>query len=215
MLSDFLIQWSLSPQGKGKGKATAAQEPQDSQNDPQTLKVPKYRTLDVFSGCGGLSEGFHQAGKRLFSATQTGLACSLRFSIRYWKCHLFFFKVWPRLCGPSRCGSRQHRPSGSTTPEPPCSPRTATSCSSWSCRERRRTLSARSFLRRATWRCCVEDRPAKASVGWTASTLAPTPNSRTRSSSLISGWFLASRPSEIYCNGALSTEGDFHHSHLK
>ncbi|NXC34777.1 DNMT1 methyltransferase, partial [Campylorhamphus procurvoides] len=25
------------------------------------LKVPKLRTLDVFSGCGGLSEGFHQA----------------------------------------------------------------------------------------------------------------------------------------------------------
>lgn len=25
--------------------------------------MSKYRTLDVFSGCGGLSEGFHQAGK--------------------------------------------------------------------------------------------------------------------------------------------------------
>uniref|UniRef100_A0A673C4R3 DNA (cytosine-5)-methyltransferase 1 n=1 Tax=Sphaeramia orbicularis TaxID=375764 RepID=A0A673C4R3_9TELE len=52
--------------GKGKGKAangvSAAQETQDSQNEPQPSKVPKYRTLDVFSGCGGLSEGFHQAG---------------------------------------------------------------------------------------------------------------------------------------------------------
>ncbi|KFV99448.1 DNA (cytosine-5)-methyltransferase 1, partial [Fulmarus glacialis] len=28
------------------------------------LKLPKLRTLDVFSGCGGLSEGFHQAGER-------------------------------------------------------------------------------------------------------------------------------------------------------
>uniref|UniRef100_A0A8D3EAM3 DNA (cytosine-5)-methyltransferase n=1 Tax=Scophthalmus maximus TaxID=52904 RepID=A0A8D3EAM3_SCOMX len=46
---------------KGKGKSSTAQEPQDSQNEPQAPKVPKYRTLDVFSGCGGLSEGFHQA----------------------------------------------------------------------------------------------------------------------------------------------------------
>uniref|UniRef100_A0A673YB15 DNA (cytosine-5)-methyltransferase n=1 Tax=Salmo trutta TaxID=8032 RepID=A0A673YB15_SALTR len=41
--------------GKGKGKGNYYQEPQDP-------KVPKLRTLDVFSGCGGLSEGFHQAG---------------------------------------------------------------------------------------------------------------------------------------------------------
>uniref|UniRef100_A0A8D2KUZ8 DNA (cytosine-5)-methyltransferase n=1 Tax=Varanus komodoensis TaxID=61221 RepID=A0A8D2KUZ8_VARKO len=34
--------------GKGKGKSTE-------------LKPPKLRSLDVFSGCGGLSEGFHQA----------------------------------------------------------------------------------------------------------------------------------------------------------
>lgn len=50
------------PKGKGKGKASAAQEAQDCQTEP-TLRMPKYRTLDVFSGCGGLSEGFHQAGK--------------------------------------------------------------------------------------------------------------------------------------------------------
>lgn len=45
--------------GKGKGKA-ALQESQDQ--EPQEQTVPKLRTLDVFSGCGGLSEGFHQAG---------------------------------------------------------------------------------------------------------------------------------------------------------
>lgn len=58
-------------QGKGKGKAAAAaaQETQDAQNEPQAPKVSKYRTLDVFSGCGGLSEGFHQAGKYLSHAT--------------------------------------------------------------------------------------------------------------------------------------------------
>lgn len=54
--------YETSHKGKGKGKAPAAQEAPDSQTDA-ALKVPKYRTLDVFSGCGGLSEGFHQAGK--------------------------------------------------------------------------------------------------------------------------------------------------------
>uniref|UniRef100_A0A667WAZ9 DNA (cytosine-5)-methyltransferase n=1 Tax=Myripristis murdjan TaxID=586833 RepID=A0A667WAZ9_9TELE len=48
--------------GKGKGKASVPQETQDLPNETETSKVPKYRTLDVFSGCGGLSEGFHQAG---------------------------------------------------------------------------------------------------------------------------------------------------------
>uniref|UniRef100_A0A3B3ZA64 DNA (cytosine-5)-methyltransferase 1 n=1 Tax=Periophthalmus magnuspinnatus TaxID=409849 RepID=A0A3B3ZA64_9GOBI len=48
--------------GKGKGKGAAAQEAQESQSGTQEIKLPKYRTLDVFSGCGGLSEGFHQAG---------------------------------------------------------------------------------------------------------------------------------------------------------
>uniref|UniRef100_A0A8B9R729 DNA (cytosine-5)-methyltransferase n=1 Tax=Astyanax mexicanus TaxID=7994 RepID=A0A8B9R729_ASTMX len=45
--------------GKGKGKASSQDVPEQ---EAQELKVPKLRTLDVFSGCGGLSEGFHQAG---------------------------------------------------------------------------------------------------------------------------------------------------------
>lgn len=93
----------------------------------------------------------------------------------------------PKPCGPSRCGSLPLRPSGSTTPAARCSPRTATSCWSWSCPERRQTLWARSCLRRATWRCCAADLPAKASAEWTASTLALTRLSRTRSWCLISG----------------------------
>lgn len=54
-----MLQLCLSA-GKGKGKA-ASQESQDM--EPQETSFPKLRTLDVFSGCGGLSEGFHQAGR--------------------------------------------------------------------------------------------------------------------------------------------------------
>uniref|UniRef100_A0A663DQ14 DNA (cytosine-5)-methyltransferase n=1 Tax=Aquila chrysaetos chrysaetos TaxID=223781 RepID=A0A663DQ14_AQUCH len=46
--------------GKGKGKSSVSCE--QSEQEPAELKLPKLRTLDVFSGCGGLSEGFHQAG---------------------------------------------------------------------------------------------------------------------------------------------------------
>uniref|UniRef100_A0A8B9TKH1 DNA (cytosine-5)-methyltransferase n=1 Tax=Anas platyrhynchos TaxID=8839 RepID=A0A8B9TKH1_ANAPL len=45
--------------GKGKGECLGGWV---SEQEPAELKLPKLRTLDVFSGCGGLSEGFHQAG---------------------------------------------------------------------------------------------------------------------------------------------------------
>uniref|UniRef100_A0A3P8WZJ4 DNA (cytosine-5)-methyltransferase n=1 Tax=Cynoglossus semilaevis TaxID=244447 RepID=A0A3P8WZJ4_CYNSE len=48
--------------GKGKGKYLTEIMFPESQTGPQPPKMSKYRTLDVFSGCGGLSEGFHQAG---------------------------------------------------------------------------------------------------------------------------------------------------------
>lgn len=63
MGTEILINSSSCTPGKGKGKSSAAQEQQGSHPQPQTPKMSKYRTLDVFSGCGGLSEGFHQAGK--------------------------------------------------------------------------------------------------------------------------------------------------------
>eukprot|EP00057_Strongylocentrotus_purpuratus_P012708 XP_011667182.1 PREDICTED: DNA (cytosine-5)-methyltransferase PliMCI isoform X1 [Strongylocentrotus purpuratus] len=47
--------------GKGKGKAkgkTEKQEEKESTDNP----FHKLKCLDVFAGCGGLSEGFHQAG---------------------------------------------------------------------------------------------------------------------------------------------------------
>uniref|UniRef100_A0A8C3KF53 DNA (cytosine-5)-methyltransferase n=1 Tax=Calidris pygmaea TaxID=425635 RepID=A0A8C3KF53_9CHAR len=48
--------------GKGKGKGKSSVTCEQSEQEPAELKLPKLRTLDVFSGCGGLSEGFHQAG---------------------------------------------------------------------------------------------------------------------------------------------------------
>uniref|UniRef100_A0A4W4H127 DNA (cytosine-5)-methyltransferase 1 n=1 Tax=Electrophorus electricus TaxID=8005 RepID=A0A4W4H127_ELEEL len=52
---------SVVHKGKGKGKGKGKAPSQEVQ-EPQELKVSNLRTLDVFSGCGGLSEGFHQAG---------------------------------------------------------------------------------------------------------------------------------------------------------
>ncbi|XP_006987092.3 DNA (cytosine-5)-methyltransferase 1 isoform X3 [Peromyscus maniculatus bairdii] len=48
--------------GKGKGKGKAKCQVSEPREPETTIKLPKLRTLDVFSGCGGLSEGFHQAG---------------------------------------------------------------------------------------------------------------------------------------------------------
>ncbi|KAL1781550.1 DNA (cytosine-5)-methyltransferase 1 [Sigmodon hispidus] len=48
--------------GKGKGKGKAKCQVPEPREPETTIKLPKLRTLDVFSGCGGLSEGFHQAG---------------------------------------------------------------------------------------------------------------------------------------------------------
>ncbi|KAM4889230.1 DNA (cytosine-5)-methyltransferase 1 [Thomomys bottae] len=48
--------------GKGKGRSKVKSPTQESSEPEVELKLPKLRTLDVFSGCGGLSEGFHQAG---------------------------------------------------------------------------------------------------------------------------------------------------------
>uniref|UniRef100_A0A8D2J8K6 DNA (cytosine-5)-methyltransferase n=1 Tax=Varanus komodoensis TaxID=61221 RepID=A0A8D2J8K6_VARKO len=45
--------------GKSKGKSSGAAE--HNEVEATELKPPKLRSLDVFSGCGGLSEGFHQA----------------------------------------------------------------------------------------------------------------------------------------------------------
>ncbi|KAM6475712.1 DNA (cytosine-5)-methyltransferase 1 [Liasis olivaceus] len=50
--------------GKGKGKSKGKSSGTSEYCEPEAamMKPPKLRTLDVFSGCGGLSEGFHQAG---------------------------------------------------------------------------------------------------------------------------------------------------------
>ncbi|XP_045146253.1 DNA (cytosine-5)-methyltransferase 1 isoform X3 [Echinops telfairi] len=48
--------------GKGKGKGRTRSQASEAAEPEVEVKVQKLRTLDVFSGCGGLSEGFHQAG---------------------------------------------------------------------------------------------------------------------------------------------------------
>ncbi|XP_077185875.1 DNA (cytosine-5)-methyltransferase 1 isoform X2 [Paroedura picta] len=47
--------------GKGKSKMKSSGVSEPSELEAPEVKPPKLRTLDVFSGCGGLSEGFHQA----------------------------------------------------------------------------------------------------------------------------------------------------------
>ncbi|XP_060107963.1 DNA (cytosine-5)-methyltransferase 1 [Heteronotia binoei] len=47
--------------GKGKSKVKSSGASEPSELEAPEMKPPKLRTLDVFSGCGGLSEGFHQA----------------------------------------------------------------------------------------------------------------------------------------------------------
>uniref|UniRef100_A0A8C0IYS0 DNA (cytosine-5)-methyltransferase n=1 Tax=Chelonoidis abingdonii TaxID=106734 RepID=A0A8C0IYS0_CHEAB len=47
---------------KGKGKGKGKGKSKSCRQEAAEVKLPKLRTLDVFSGCGGLSEGFHQAG---------------------------------------------------------------------------------------------------------------------------------------------------------
>lgn len=62
------LNWSVGKGGKG-GKSSSKFKSSVTEKKPNTQPMPEYvevctplRTLDVFAGCGGLSEGLHQSG---------------------------------------------------------------------------------------------------------------------------------------------------------
>lgn len=51
---------------KKKGKEKCDGEPNGSDKSKDESQESRLATLDIFSGCGGLSEGLQKAGKLLF-----------------------------------------------------------------------------------------------------------------------------------------------------
>ncbi|KOB70090.1 Cytosine-specific methyltransferase [Operophtera brumata] len=73
--------------GKGKSKLSKSAEEQPHEDE---VKIRPLRTLDVFAGCGGLSEGLHRAGvAECRWAVENSEAAAHAYSLNNKKCSVF------------------------------------------------------------------------------------------------------------------------------
>lgn len=76
--------------GKGKGKGKFSKETAEEENTTAEKKFKPLKCLDVFAGCGGLTEGFHQSGvAEAVWAIEKDEAAAQAFRLNYPKATVF------------------------------------------------------------------------------------------------------------------------------